>query len=110
MPTWRPCCVSTPPQADQPGRAARPPAPRQPRARRAALVRDPSGESGSFVGQQIEMRIRWRILPANLLLELGYAHLFAGEFIGRAPNSNSGDSNYVYTQFVLDSRSRREAR
>jgi hypothetical protein len=53
------------------------------------------------VGQQIEMRVRWWILPGNLLLEAGYAHLFAGEFIDNAPNSNGGDSNYVYTQFSL---------
>jgi hypothetical protein len=64
-------------------------------------VRDVTGSSGSFVGQQIEMRVRWWILPGNLLLEAGYAHLFAGEFIDNAPNSNGGDSNYVYTQFSL---------
>ena len=30
------------------------------------------------------------------------AHLFAGEFIHEAPNSNGGDTNYVYTQVVLE--------
>jgi hypothetical protein len=64
-------------------------------------VRDPAGDSGRFVGQQIEMRTQWRPLPGNLLLEFGYTHLFAGEFIDDAPNSNGGDTNYVYTQFVL---------
>ena len=53
-------------------------------------------------GQQVELRVRWRPLPGNVLLEAGYAHLFAGEFIDRAPNSNGGDSNYVYTQLRLD--------
>jgi hypothetical protein len=64
-------------------------------------VRDPSGNSGSFVGQQVEMRLRWKLLPGNLMLEAGYAHLFAGEFIDEAPNSNGGDTNYVYTQMLL---------
>ena len=65
-------------------------------------VRDPTGNSGSYIGSQIEFRIRWRILPGNLLLETGYAHLFAGEFIDNAPNSNmQGDSNYAYAQIVL---------
>ena len=65
-------------------------------------VRDPSGQSGSYIGSQIEFRIRWRILPGNLALETGYAHLFAGEFIDNAPNSNmQGDSNYACAQIVL---------
>jgi hypothetical protein len=65
-------------------------------------VRDATGSSGTFVGHQIEMRVRWWILPGNLLLEAGYAHLFAGEFIDTAPNSNHGDTNYVYTQMRLE--------
>ena len=65
-------------------------------------VRDPSGDSGSFVGQQVELRVRWRPLPGNLLLETGYAHLFAGEFIDEAPNANGGDTNYVYSQVLLE--------
>jgi hypothetical protein len=64
-------------------------------------VRDPTGRSGSFVGQQIEMRVRWWALRDNLLLEAGYAHLFAGEFIDQAPNANGGDTNYVYGQLIL---------
>jgi hypothetical protein len=48
------------------------------------------------------MRIRWRLLPRNVILEFGYAHLFAGEFIDKAPNANRGDTNYVYSQIILD--------
>ena len=65
-------------------------------------VQDPSGESGSFVGHQVELRVRFRPLPGNVLLEAGYAHLFAGRFIDEAPNSNGGDTNYVYTQVLLE--------
>jgi hypothetical protein len=65
-------------------------------------VRDPTGDSGSFVGQQLEMRLRWRPLPGNVLVEAGYAHLFAGRFIDEAPNSNGGDSDYVYSQVILE--------
>jgi hypothetical protein len=68
----------------------------------AAGVRDPSGKSGSYLGSQLELRVRWRILPGNLVLEAGFAHLFAGEFIDDAPASNDqGDSNYVYTQISI---------
>jgi len=65
-------------------------------------VQDPTGNSGSFVGQHIELRVRFDWIPGNVRLELGYAHLFAGEFIERAPNSNGGDTNYVYTQMLLE--------
>ena len=62
-----------------------------------------TGSSGSFIGSQIEFRVRFHLLPGNAMLETGYAHLFAGEFIRKAPNSNDqGDSNYVYVQIVLD--------
>jgi hypothetical protein len=65
-------------------------------------VQDPSGNSGSFIGSQIELRLRFQPLPGNLILEAGYAHLFAGGFIKKAPNaSHRGDSNYVYSQATL---------
>lgn len=67
----------------------------------ATGVQDPDGLSGSFVGHQLELRVRFQLLPGNLTLEFGSAHLIAGEFIERAPNSNGGDSNYVYTQMTL---------
>ena len=67
-----------------------------------AGVRDPTGNSGSFVGSQLELRVRWRILPENVTLEGGYARLFAGEFIDDAPTSNDqGDANYLYTQIAI---------
>jgi Alginate export len=67
-----------------------------------AGVVDPNGNSGSYVGSQIEMRVRFDVIPGNVRLEGGYAHLFAGEFIDDAPNSNDqGDSNYVYTQLSI---------
>jgi hypothetical protein len=65
-------------------------------------VADPQGESGDHLGTQIELRVRWRIVPKTILLEAGYAHLFAGEYIDTnslSSNSNrQGDSDYVYTQ------------
>jgi hypothetical protein len=65
-------------------------------------VRDPTGDSGRYIGSQIDFRIRWNLLPENVRIEAGYAHLFAGRFIDEAPNSNrQGDSNYVYVQTQL---------
>lgn len=65
-------------------------------------VRDASGDSGSFVGSQLEMRLRWDVVPGNVRLETGAAHLFAGKFADDAPNGNDqGDATYVYTQLVF---------
>ena len=59
-------------------------------------------QSGSFIGHQFELRVRWQLMPGNLLLEAGYAHLFDGEFMQQAPNAvKQGDSDYVYTQAVV---------
>ncbi|MCP5245210.1 MAG: alginate export family protein [Burkholderiales bacterium] len=34
-------------------------------------VRDPSGQSGSFVGSQFDAQIQWHLLPGNLSVEAG---------------------------------------
>ncbi len=65
-------------------------------------LQDPTGDSGSFVGHQVEARIRWRPFPDNVLFEAGFAHLSAGRFLLDAPGSNGDDSNYVYTQVILE--------
>jgi len=64
-----------------------------------AGVRDTSGSADSYVGTQIEWRLRWDLRPENVRLETGLAHLFDGGFIREAPNSNrQGDSTYAYAQ------------
>ena len=67
-----------------------------------SAVRDVTGKTSSFLGQQIEARVQWNILPGNVLLESGIAHLFAGEFMDEAPNSNrQGDATYCYSQIEI---------
>jgi hypothetical protein len=66
------------------------------------LLRDRSGESGSFIGHQVEVRLRWNPRPNNVRLEAGIAHLFAGEFMEEVPNTNGqGDVTYFYSQITL---------
>jgi len=66
-------------------------------------LRDPAGDAGSFVGHQLEARLRWDVAPGNLRLEIGGAHLFAGGFIDDAPNATGqGDTTYGY--LALDVR------
>lgn len=62
-------------------------------------VRDVAGDSGDFIGHQIEMRVRWNVVPKNLRLEIGFAHLFDGEFMKSALNApDQGDVTYLYSQ------------
>jgi hypothetical protein len=67
-----------------------------------ARVRDPEGDSGSYLGQQLEARLRWDIHPKNLRWEIGGAYLFKGGFANDAPNANGqSDPNFLYSQFTF---------
>jgi Alginate export len=59
------------------------------------IVRDPSGASGDFVGQEFDVRCRYSITEHAELL-IGYSHFFAGEFVDRA--GPGGDTDYFYVQ------------
>jgi hypothetical protein len=68
----------------------------------AAAVRDASGRSGSSVGQQLEGRIRWDIVPGNCRLDTGVATLFKGSFLENAPNANpNGDAVYGWVEWTF---------
>lgn len=75
-------------------------------SRRDALttngVQDPEGESGSFIGHLLEASIRRRLLPGNLDLEVGGAHLFAGELLtSQTPAVDDATYGYVQTTFTF---------
>ncbi len=63
----------------------------------AKLV-DPSGSSGTFVGHQLEARVRWNVLPKNLSFEVGGAYLIRGEFATDAPLARSASPVFFYSQ------------
>lgn len=60
--------------------------------------RDPSGDSGDFVGQEVELRMRYRIDP-RVELEVGYSHFFPGLFFRNTGPADDGDFFYVQTTF-----------
>ena len=66
----------------------------------SAGVRDRSGRSGNYVGQQVEAKLRWDCLPKNLRLELGIAHLFPGSYLEKAPQAHSADSTFSYLEMT----------
>jgi hypothetical protein len=72
-------------------------------------VHDPSGAAGRFVGHQLEARVRWQLLPGNMLLDAGFANLWCGRFARTAPIRNvAGDGEavsrptYVYAQLLFE--------
>ncbi|CAN5305585.1 hypothetical protein BH10PSE2_BH10PSE2_27890 [soil metagenome] len=59
-------------------------------------VRDASGRSGDFAGQQVEGRARYWLVPNALRLEANAVWLIKGRFLENAPNAGAGeDSRYV---------------
>jgi len=66
-------------------------------------IRDLEGESGKFLGHQIEGRIRWQVLNDHTTLEAGFARLWLGEFADLAPNGYQDPASpvYVYSQVIV---------
>jgi hypothetical protein len=59
-------------------------------------VRDTTGRSGRFAGQQIDARIRWWAVPDRLRLEADAVLLLKGRFLETAPNAPAGgNTRYV---------------
>lgn len=62
-----------------------------------ARLQDRTGNSGDFVGHQLDAQIQYTLLPGNLVLEFGGAYLAHGEFLETAPDApNEGDTTYIY--------------
>ncbi|WP_246682941.1 alginate export family protein [Methylobacterium sp. WL9] len=63
----------------------------------ATGIRDRTGQSGSFAGQQIEARLRYWVVPRSIVIDTGAAYLIKGDFLRNAPNApNTGDTIYGY--------------
>ena len=67
-------------------------------------LQDPTGDSGKFLGQDVEVRIQWHPSP-NLTIDAGYEHFFKGSYIkdqtGVPGNPPSSATNYFYIQTEL---------
>jgi hypothetical protein len=65
-------------------------------------VRDPSGRSGKFAGEQVEAQARYWLVPKAVRLETGLAWLGKGRFLKDAPNApKDGDSSYGYVDVTF---------
>jgi hypothetical protein len=68
----------------------------------SANLRDPTGRTDNFIGQQLELMARWDV-NSSLNFETGWAHLFKGAFAKETANAptNKDDVNYFYVQSML---------
>jgi hypothetical protein len=65
-------------------------------------IRDVRGASGSFVGRQLDGRLRYWLMPQQLRAELTAVWLIRGELLRRAPNASPhGDSHYGAAALTL---------
>jgi Alginate export len=58
-------------------------------------LQDPTGNSGSFLGQQLFWVVNWKVL-ANVFLEGGVAYRIDGDFQDTAPGA-TGEGNTLYS-------------
>jgi len=67
-----------------------------------ARLQDATGRSGSYLGQQLEARWRWDVVPKNLCLEIGGAYFLKGSFARDVTNASPDqDSTFFYTQATI---------
>ncbi|MDJ0920845.1 MAG: alginate export family protein [Henriciella sp.] len=67
-----------------------------------AGLRDPTGQSGSFIGHTLDSRARYWVVPGNVRLELGASALIYGEFAKNVPDGPEGDGTlYGYAQVTV---------
>lgn len=65
---------------------------------RTGLV-DPAGRSGSFVGQEIDLQMTWK-LNEHAQLDIGYAYFMPGDFVRNA-SEDADDSDFLYVELTL---------
>lgn len=65
-----------------------------------AQLQDPLGDSGRSVGRQLEVRVRWHMVPKRATLDTGVTWLDRQEF-AEALSPGRGDPVFAYTQLVL---------
>ncbi|MHA7901537.1 MAG: alginate export family protein [Henriciella sp.] len=67
-----------------------------------ARLRDPSGQSGDFIGHALDARARYWVAPDSLRLELGASGLIYGAFPKNVPGGPEGDGTlFGYAQLTL---------
>jgi hypothetical protein len=68
-----------------------------------ARLRDPTGQSGDFIGHALDARARYWVVPDSLRFEIGASALAFGEFARNAPGTPGGSGTlFGYAQLTFD--------
>jgi len=62
--------------------------------------RDPTGQAGQDLGQEVDIIARWQV-NKELELLFGYARFFAGDFVHHTPG-NHRDANWAFAQLTYN--------
>ncbi len=64
-------------------------------------LQDPTGRSGRFLGQTVELRARWGLIE-NVYMQAGYVHFAYGSYPRQVPGGPTQDhADYAYVQAEL---------
>jgi hypothetical protein len=67
-----------------------------------AVLRDRDGNSGSFIGHQVDLRWRWWSASRDLTVDFTAAYLWKGEFLKNAPGApTSSNTAYAYISTAM---------
>jgi hypothetical protein len=65
----------------------------------AQIRRDPTGSSGNFVGQELDITMKYALVPPFAVMWLGYAHFFPGEYVDETGSDEERD--FVFAQLAV---------
>lgn len=66
----------------------------------SARIRDPFGNSGDWIGHEIDLRTQCKVSD-EVGLDVGFAHFMPGSFTSHAGGNNVDDSDFFYVQMTI---------
>ncbi|MCA9257053.1 MAG: alginate export family protein [Phycisphaerales bacterium] len=66
----------------------------------SARIRDPLGQSGDWIGHEIDLRAQYAISD-EVGLDLGFAHFMPGSFTSHAGDASVDDNDFFYVQVTI---------
>lgn len=75
----------------------------------SARIRDPFGNSGDWIGQEIDLRTQFEVSDV-VGLDVGFAHFMPGSFTSHAGGNAVDDSDFFYVQVTITPKFEEEIR
>lgn len=62
------------------------------------VIRQAESDVSSHVGQEIDLTFMWKAIPDRINVNLGYSHLFAGNYIEETQIASVKDADFVFIE------------